>query len=656
MINANQLLLLLCLLRLKLSKTSTLPQLYYRLASKSKVEVKCLRKLEKLGLEVAKLKLDVKYLEDCDDLNICPKFLKVNPKKLLAYNNDEAINKAVVRRQLYEIRLKMNQKSEKYKKDFDIIASQLGRLDGSVLKYYLERAYDDMKEKQRETHEKKLFKLWREDRFHSPDCLINLSAAKLNIHEENVLRCGLKHHILPKRFNFEQIKVGIEKLIYTAKRITGIEPDNEFTENLKYHVNQFCRKAKHCCSQKMNRYFHSTLSKLSKRDDIKICSSDKSNGIAILDSKSYFEKMDSIVLDESKFKEVHVDSRNDLKYHPVIKREKKLREYLKKNLKPYIEEEQFSALLPTGSKPGKIYGKCKTHKPNYPLRPVVSMISTAEYELAKYLDSIIKPNMPSTYTVNSTDSFMEKLATKNICSDNYMVSFDVKSLFTNIPLTETINIITEVIYKQGAKYTPNFPKVIFKKLLLFATDGMFMYNNKLYKQVDGVAMGSPLGSSLANFFLGYYEDILFQSLPNNCPVPITYIRYVDDIFAVFNDRSYDAFFKALNSMHPNLSFTVEEMKPTLSLPFLDTQITLTKEGYFSTIYRKITNSNVFLNFNANAPVAWKRGLVFGMLKRASSICSSKSLLQNEVQKIKHIFQENNYPSDFLNKIVSSFFI
>ena len=64
-----------------------------------------------------------------------------------------------------------------------------------------------------------------------------------------------------------------------------------------------------------------------------------------------------------------------------------------------------------------------------------------------------------------------------------------------------------------------------------------MYNGRLYKHVDGVAMGSPLGPSLANFFLGHLEEKLFQNT-SECVwgsiSPKFYIRYVDDIFAIFD--------------------------------------------------------------------------------------------------------------------------
>ena len=93
----------------------------------------------------------------------------------------------------------------------------------------------------------------------------------------------------------------------------------------------------------------------------------------------------------------------------------------------------------------------------------------------------------------------------------------------------------------------------------------FSFNNIMHRQIDGVAMGSPLGPSLANIFVGYYEALLFKRVNK----PLMYYRYVDDTFAVFNDEDKcNEFFSHLNSLHPSLRFTFEK-ECNRTLPFLD---------------------------------------------------------------------------------------
>ena len=81
-------------------------------------------------------------------------------------------------------------------------------------------------------------------------------------------------------------------------------------------------------------------------------------------------------------------------------------------------------------------------------------------------------------------------------------------------------------------------------------------------------MGSPLGPALANIFVGYYEEKLFSQMQK----PLTYFRYVDDTFAIFNhEAEADEFLTKLNCLHPSLKFTFEKEKGKRLL-FLDVYV------------------------------------------------------------------------------------
>ena len=74
------------------------------------------------------------------------------------------------------------------------------------------------------------------------------------------------------------------------------------------------------------------------------------------------------------------------------------------------------------------------------------MINTPEYKLAKLLESIIKLYVPNSYKVQSTDDFLTKLKNFGFDSHQFLISYDVKSLFINIPLSYTINIFTDYMH------------------------------------------------------------------------------------------------------------------------------------------------------------------------------------------------------------------
>ena len=182
-----------------------------------------------------------------------------------------------------------------------------------------------------------------------------------------------------------------------------------------------------------------------------------------------------------------------------------------------------------------------------------------------------------------------------------------------------------------------------------------MYKDMLFKQVDGVAMGSPLGPSLANFFLGHIEETAVFTDENISPK--IYLRYVDDIFAVFKENcvwttSHLHFLKHLNNLHKNLKFTVEEAEG--SFPFLNVEIEINGVDIDTWVFRKKTHTGVMLNFNAIVPNCWKVGLIRCLLNTAKQICSSDDLFVREVNNLRKMFTANGYPKAFFDRAYEKF--
>ena len=153
-----------------------------------------------------------------------------------------------------------------------------------------------------------------------------------------------------------------------------------------------------------------------------------------------------------------------------------------------------------------------------------------------------------------------------------LVCIRISSLFTNIPLEENIQICADSLYESNL--TPTImDKVVFIELMNTATTSVeFSFNNRIYIQIDDVAMGSPLGPALANIFVGYQEEKLF--IDSN--QPLIYFRYVDDTFAMFEDElNCNRFLKQLNSLHQSLNFT-HEKKVNGKLSFLDVLVEKTQ--------------------------------------------------------------------------------
>ena len=142
-----------------------------------------------------------------------------------------------------------------------------------------------------------------------------------------------------------------------------------------------------------------------------------------------------------------------------------------------------------------------------------------------------------------------------------MCSFDVSSLFTNVPLDETIQIL------YALPDPPTLPRSVLKVLLEFATKkSHFIFNGGYYNQIDGVAMGSPLGPVLTKIFMCHFEE---KWVLNNNARPSIWFQYVDDTFTLFDSKNtVTQFLHYLNNCHANIKFTVE-FEENSTIPFLD---------------------------------------------------------------------------------------
>ena len=166
-------------------------------------------------------------------------------------------------------------------------------------------------------------------------------------------------------------------------------------------------------------------------------------------------------------------------------------------------------------------------------------------------------------------------------------------------------------------------------------------------------MGSPLGPLLANIFMISLED---STLPKLELYLCNWKRYVDDTFAYVLPDKIDMILHELSSYHPNIKFTYE-LESNNKLAFLDVSARRTKDNKVETsVYRKATCTNIYINWHSHAPSNWKIGILRNLIKRAKSISSSELLLRNEISYLRHIFTEyNDFPLKVVNNIIDQEF-
>ena len=222
---------------------------------------------------------------------------------------------------------------------------------------------------------------------------------------------------------------------------------------------------------------------LKQDDSIVIRKADKTSIYVILDRKDYDDKINDIISDETKFQKIRADPTDNLK---------KKANKLIAAANAEVEGVHFREIIGE-YKPGYLYGNVKIHKDGNPLRPIISQVPTPTYEVAKQINKLVTPYIPTTNTLKSSADFITVLRCNE--PNGILASLDVQSLFTNVPVVETADIILHYVYENHDLPAPRLPRTVLRELLLLCTkEAPFLSpSGQLYKQVDGVAMGSPLG-------------------------------------------------------------------------------------------------------------------------------------------------------------------
>ena len=390
------------------------------------------------------------------------------------------------------------------------------------------------------------------------------------------------------------------------------------------------------------------LESLSQRNNLVICRPDKGKGVVLMDRDKYNEKMHQILSDTTKFCEV-----GPPEFSLIFKTEDKINRTLKQ-LKDdsYISDITYRSLYSTGSSFGILYGLPKVHKDNVPLRPILAAYNSPSFSIAKFLVPLLKELSVNQYTLNNSSQFVPDILQQN--PDCYMVSYDVCSLFTNVPLAETIEIISKSLFPNSTSIFNGFNIGSFRKLLELAViDTHFIFNNKVFKQIDGMAMGSPLGPTFANIFMCHLENIYLSQCPSAFK-PVFYKRYVDDTFVLFKEKHHaDLFLDFINSYHQNIQFTMEQ-ESNNCLSFLDIMVYRQNNQFLTGIFRKKTFTGLGLNFFSHCPFSFKLNSCKTLLSRAFTLTSSWFKFHEEVMFLKSYFNKNCYPSFLFDKILNKF--
>ncbi|XP_017478561.1 PREDICTED: uncharacterized protein LOC108368252 [Rhagoletis zephyria] len=471
---------------------------------------------------------------------------------------------------------------------------------------------------------------------------------KTNIHfPEEVkwlLSLGRKFTIPTTSTSLQPIKIiaEMEQIIHQIEDERTKEMERSRLSN---RILQYKRQSKHNPVEKFILHtFDKTKAFLQKhKEDIIITDSDKGNKTVAIYKTDYREKMNSLLGDKNTYRIARNDPTNALQ-----KQNNKLVGELYKNKNINIKEKK--QLTCTAATAPRLYGLPKIHKPNLPLRPIASSVSVPCYGLSKFIGKFLGDLTSEEYNIRNSLRLKERLEKVRICEEDLLVSFDVVSLFTNIPTYLAIKIIMSK-FSQIMSRT-NIPKNKFLDLLNFCLkdNNYFMYDGKIYTQSFGMPMGNPLSPTIADIIMDDLLDNTISELKKLHNIDIKFIvKYVDDIFAIVKRNDVDIILKTLNRYHNKLQFTIER-EENFKIPFLDVLIHRKNDEILLDWYSKPISSGRIINFLSSQPMKYKINAAKNLLNKILTI-SHKQFLDENTKKIYKILTNNNYPSHLIKTLI-----
>ena len=469
-----------------------------------------------------------------------------------------------------------------------------------------------------------------------PDKVVrNYSQRCLLSDEKQVLALGLNFAVTPKSIPTDTIIANTEA---TARRL-----DAQTAEKLRSHVSTVLQRAS---LPKCNLATHLRRAVRSLREDksIVILPADKGNSTVVMNRCEYDEKL-TTMLSDSTYKR--------LKKDPTAKIERQVAKALRESEdRGELPKERRLLLTPHASVAPQLYGLPKVHKEGIQLRPIVSAIGSPTYSLAKEIAKILSPlvGRTSSYIKNSTH-FVQKIRNTPLDKSDRLVSFDVVSLFTKVPVNEAMVVIEEMLENDESidERTSMSPGEVCRLTSLCLRSTHFRFKDDFFEQCDGAAMGSPLSPVVANLYMEAFEE---RALSSSTLTPKLWLRYIDDTFVVWPHglSSLEEFHSHLNKQHPSIQFTREE-ESKCKIPFLDTMVERKERTVTTTVYRKPTHTDRYLHFLSHHHGKQLLSTICSLRDRAHNVCG-KSERGRELSHLTGVFHTNGYPKPLVRRTLS----
>jgi hypothetical protein len=396
---------------------------------------------------------------------------------------------------------------------------------------------------------------------------------------------------------------------------------------------------KHCkpVYNKKDALIRKTLQTLGTDTTIVIKPADKNLGLVILDRADYINMCYAHLNNASVYTPIndYTPKRIYAELRKVLTKHNELYALHTKTLRTNYDKSKLAKSLlqlensPTLRVP-PFYCIPKIHKGlHFPIpgRPLCSSPSSLTYHSSLYLDKKLQPLLSRLPTIcHSSRQVVHELSTRTFPTDYIILCADVTALYPSIPISEGIYAVKQVC--THFNYLLDEINFILDLLHWVLTSNYCTFEDKIFLQIQGTAMGTPVAVTFANIFLYYLEMPILRDIDIRFGTRIYYRRYIDDIFAVTTLDAANHFIDAFQNKLPTIKLEAITTEVTGVHQDLHLRLNPCTDGHTDrqtvhhTLFQKPTNCHQYIPFlSAHRPHVFTN-FVLQELKRYLLYCST----------------------------------
>ena len=266
------------------------------------------------------------------------------------------------------------------------------------------------------------------------------------------------------------------------------------------------------------------------------------------------------------------------------------------------------------------------------------------YKLVKHLAKILNQyiTLKNYYNVINSTSLANDLTKLKIHENHKLITFDVKDLYINIPIDETFNYHKiKTIDNNDTQTTQQ----ILTLLKVFLSQNYFTFQHKIYQPEQGVSMGSPISSIIAEIFLQHFKDVHIKQLLDAKNI-LLYTQYIDDIQIIYDTRTRPhAINSYINQIHDNIKRN-PTYESNMYINFIDLTVTRKQTNLGIDTFRKPSTTDTTVNFLANHPIEHKMAALRSHISGKYSLPLIPGKKQKEWE-VMQLMARNDFPQNLL---------